>query len=337
MTISVIDDLMKAITYAEYGGPAVLELTTVDKPTPGNDDVLIDIHAASLNKGDCHLMRGKPMFIRLLYGGLLRPDDPFLGMDIAGTVQVVGTDVTAFQPGDEVIGNVSECGNGSFAEYVCAPAETLVSKPPDVSFVDAAAIPTAAVSALQGLRDVGGIQSGADVLIHGASGGVGTFAVQLARARGATVAGVCSAEKVDLVESLGADRVINYEETDVRANEERYDLILDTAAAHSFRTYRRLLKPGGRYVMVGGPARRFLKTAMLGPLVSRIGNRTYGTFEMTPAVNDLSVLADHLADGTVTPAIDRTFPLSETADAIRYLEDGQARGKVVITTGADAA
>ena len=328
---------MKAITHTEYGGPTVLAVTTVDEPTPGDGEVLIDIHATSLNKGDCHLMRGKPVFIRLLYGGLLRPSDPVLGMDIAGTVQAVGTDVTAFRPGEEVIGNVSECGNGGFAEYVCTPAETLVSKPSDVSFVDAAAIPTAAVSALQGLRDVGEIQSGDDVLIHGASGGVGTFAVQLARARGATVTGVCSAEKVDLVESLGTDRVINYEEADVTADGERYDLILDTAAAHPLRAYRRILKPGGRYVMVGGPARRFLKTAMLGPLASRIGSRAYGTFEMAPDVDDMSVLADHLADGTVTPAIDRTFPLSETAAAIRYLENGRARGNVVVTPGGDAA
>ena len=324
---------MKAVTRSRYGGPEELEIAEVAAPTPEADEVLLHVEAVSVNAGDWHLLRGSPLFIRLLYGGLLRPNTAILGMDVAGRVAEVGTDVTRLDLEDRVFGALPDGVLGGFAEQAKAPADTLVPIPAGVSVEAAAAVPTTGMSALQALRDDGALSAGDDILVHGASGGVGSFAVQLARAMGATVTGVCSGAKVDLVESLGVDRVVDYQSTDVTAQGRRYDLIVDTAAAHSLRAYRRILKPGGRYVMVGGPAGRFVKTATLGPLLSCLGSRTYGTFAMTPNVGDLTVLADHLADGTVVPALDRTFTLAETADAIRYLEDGRARGKVVVTPG----
>lgn len=322
---------MKAVTSDTYGGPAVLRFEDVDRPSPNADQVLIDVAAASLNAGDSHLLRGTPVFIRLIYGGLLRPDDPILGMDVAGTVQAVGDDVTAFESGDEVIANVSESGHGGFAEYVTAPATALVSKPAGVTFEEGAAVPTAGVTSHQALRDDGALQAGEEVLVHGASGGVGTFAVQLATARGADVTGVCSTPKVETVREIGADNVVDYTETDVTAGDRRYDVIVDTAAAHPLRAYTGILRDGGRYVMVGGPASRFLRTLLFGRLLSMTGSKSLGTMEMAVDRTDLATVVDRLADGTVSPVVDRTFPLQETPTAIEYLESGRATGKVVIS------
>jgi NADPH:quinone reductase-like Zn-dependent oxidoreductase len=321
---------MHAVVQSVYGGPEVLELTAVERPTPDDDEALVRVVAASVGAGDWHLMRGTPFLIRLIYGGYRRPKFPTPGVDIAGEVEAVGRNVTAFQPGDEVIGDLSEHGFGGFAEYVRVPATALVSKPATVSFEAAAASPTSGVAALQALRDVGGLRAGEHVLVNGASGGVGTFAVQIARHLGAEVTGVCSTAKMELVRSIGADHVIDYTETDITTAGTQYDLILDTAGSHSLRAYGRALTPTGRYVMVGGPTSRFLTALVLGPVLSRTGRQEFGGFSLKANTDDLAFVAGLLESGDVTPVIDRRYELREVPEAIRYLEDGRARGKVVI-------
>lgn len=323
---------MHAVIQSEYGGPEVLEYTDVERPTPADDEALVRIIAASVGAGDWHLMRGTPFLVRLVYGGYRRPKFPTPGVDIAGRIEAVGRNVTAFQPGDEVIADLSEHGFGGFAEYVCVPATALVSKPATVPFEAAAAVPTSAVAALQALRDTGRLQAGEHVLINGASGGVGTFAVQIAKHLGAEVTGVCSTAKMELVRSIGADHVIDYTETDVTTAGVEYDLILDTAGSHSMSAYRRALTPTGRYVMVGGPTGRFLRALILGPVLSMPSNRKFGGFNLTADREDLAFVTELLESGDLTPVIDRRYELREVPEAIRYVEDGRAKGKVVITS-----
>lgn len=322
---------MHTITRARYGGPDVLEYEQVARPTPEAGEVRIDVRFAALNAADWHLMRGSPFFIRFLYGGLRRPDDG-LGSDVAGIVDAVGEAVTAFEPGDVVAADLSEHGFGGFAEAVCVPADAVVPVPDGVSLGDAAAVPTAGLTALQALRDDGCVDAGQSVLVHGASGGVGSFAVQIAKWMGATVTGVCSTGKVETVRALGADHVVDYEREDVTRGDRRFDLIVDAAATHPIRAYRRILRPGGRYVLVGAPARRFLTAAFVGPIVSRLRDVHVTTFEMHVSTADLATLLGLVADGTITPVIDRTYPLREAATAIDYLESGAVRGKVLLST-----
>lgn len=321
---------MNAIVAPKYGSPDVLRYETVPTPTPATDEVLIGVHAAGVNAADWHLLRADPLLVRLSFG-LRKPKHPILGADVAGRVEAVGAAVTEFEPGDAVFGDLSDSGHGGFAEYVCAEADALAPKPTNLSYVEAAASPLAGVTALQGLRDEGGIQNGDDVLITGASGGVGTFAVQLAKTDGATVTGVCSSAKVELVHSLGADHVVDYEEDDFTAREERYDLIFDAGAYRSVRAVRRLLRPDGRYVFVGGANRRLFEAMLLGPVLSALDGRSLGNFMATPNREDLLELRDRIESGDISPVIDREFPLADVPAAIQYLEEGRARGKVVIS------
>ncbi|MFC5369064.1 NAD(P)-dependent alcohol dehydrogenase [Salinirubrum litoreum] len=323
---------MHAIVQLTYGGPEVLSFTTVEKPVPDDDEVLVRVVAASVGVGDWHLMRGSPLLVRLVYGGYRRPKFPTVGVDVAGSVEAVGRNVTGFVVGDAVLADLSEHGFGGFAEYVCVPATALVRKPASVPFEMAATIPTSAVAALQALRDAGQLQAGEHVLINGASGGVGTFAVQIAKYLGAEVTGVCSTAKADLVRSIGADHVVDYTTTDVTTAGTQYDLIVDTAGSHPMRAYRRVLTPTGRYVMVGGPTRRFVSAMLGGPLLSAIGTQRFGGFTLQPDPADLAFVAQLLESDDVTPVVDRQYPLREVPEAIRYLEAGHATGKVVITS-----
>jgi NADPH:quinone reductase-like Zn-dependent oxidoreductase len=322
---------MKAMVRDRYGGPEILRLDEVPIPKPRADEVLVRVRAASVNAGDRHLMRGTPFLVRLMVGGLLRPSQSGLGLDVAGEVETVGPNVEGFHPGDAVYGDLAEHAFGAFAEYVCAPEEAFAPKPSQLTFAEAAAVPVAGVTALQGLRDEGQIQAGHAVLVNGASGGVGTFAVQIARAFGATVTGVCRRGKRGLVHALGADRVIDYTKEDVTKRDERYDLILDTAAHRSPLAYRRILAPDGVYVMVGGSMFRLFQTLAFGLTVGRTSGHRLTTLMANPSSEDLRVLSDFLEEGAVTPVIDRRFSLEEVPEAIRYLESGRVRGKVVVT------
>jgi NADPH:quinone reductase-like Zn-dependent oxidoreductase len=255
---------------------------------------------------------------------------------MATTTTEVGRDVTDFEAGDAVLGDLSEHGFGGFAEYVCVPETALVGKPASVPFETAAAIPTSAVAALQALRDAGEVQAGEYVLVNGASGGVGTFAVQIAEHLGAEVTGVCSTAKADLVRSIGADHVVDYTQTDVTTAGAQYDLVVDTAGSHPLRAWRRVLTPTGRYVMIGGPTRRFVSAMLGGPVLSAIGTQRFGGFTLDPDPADLAFVAQLLESSDVTPVVDRRYPLREVSEAIRYLESGQATGKVVITSDTPA-
>jgi NADPH:quinone reductase-like Zn-dependent oxidoreductase len=305
----------------------VLQFNEVARPTPADNEVLIKLHAASVNPVDLHLMRGKPFFLRLMSGGLRAPKRKIPGHDIAGRVEAVGKNVTRFNPGDAVFG---AC-RGAFAEYVCAMEDKLARKPANSSFEDAAAVPVAALTALQGLRDKGRIQPGQKVLVDGASGGVGTFAVQIAKSFGAEVTAVCSTRNVDTARSLGADHVIDYTREDFTKSGQRYDLILGANAHHSIFDYSRALTQDGIYVMAGGGGIQALQVALLGPLLSRIGRKKMCFFIAKINQKDLVFLADLLAARKVVPVIDRRYPLSATAEALRYLAEGHAQGKIVIT------
>jgi NADPH:quinone reductase-like Zn-dependent oxidoreductase len=318
--------LMKAIVYHTYGSPDVLKLEEVEKPTPQDNEVLVKVHAASANAADWHLLRGDPFLLRL-NSGLLKPKNTILGADIAGRVEAVGSTVTQFQPGDEVFGTM----RGGFAEYVCAREDALVLKPANLSFEEAAAVPMAAVTALQGLREKGQIQPGQKVLINGASGGVGTFAVQIAKSFGADVTGVCSTRNVDMVRSIGADQVIDYTQEDFTKNGQRYDLILAANGYHPISDYKRALSPKGMYVMTGGSMAQMFQAMLLGPLISMTGRKKMGNLLMKPNTKDLVFMKELLEGGKVVPVIDRRYPLGETAEALRYLEEGHTQGKVVIT------
>jgi NADPH:quinone reductase-like Zn-dependent oxidoreductase len=318
---------MKAIVHTQYGSPNVLQLKEVEKPTPSEGRVLVKIHAASANPLDWHEMRGAP-FIARLQGGLRKPKDPRLGADIAGRVEAVGNGVTQFKPGDEVFG----ANAGGFAEYASFPEHRLAIKPANISFEQAAAVPVAAITALQGLRDKGKIQSGQEVLVNGASGGVGTFAVQIAKSFGTEVTGVCSSRNLDMVRSIGADRAIDYTKEDFTRNGQRYDIIYDAVGNRSVSDYKRALRPQGTCVIAGfSGLSRLFEHAFLGPLRSTTGNKKVGLMGIAKInQKDLVFLKEHIEAGKVVPVIDRRYPLSETADAIRYLEEGHARGKVII-------
>ena len=321
---------MKAIVNTTYGSPDVLQLKEVEKPTPSDHEVLVKVHAASAAAGDWHLLRAKPFLMRFTYG-LLKPKHTILGAAVAGQVEVIGSNVTQFQPGDEVFGDLSGCGSGAFAEYVSVPENVLAMKPTRLTFEEAATVPVSAVTALQGLRDQGLIQPGQKVLINGASGGVGTFAVQIAKAFGAEVTAVCSTRNVDMVRSIGADHVIDYTQEDFTQNGHRYDLILAANGFHPIWAYQHALSPQGRYVMTGGSNTQMFQAMLLGPWLSRNGSQKMGNLLAKPNQRDLMCMKELLEEGKVVPEIDRRYPLRETAEAIRYLEKGHAQGKVVIT------
>lgn len=321
---------MKAIARSAYGSAAVLKLEAVDKPVVSDQGVLVKVHATSVNAGDWHLMRGTPFIVRLIYGGLPQPKVKILGFDVAGCVVAVGQAVTQFKPGDEVFGDLSECGFGAFAEYVCAPESALVLKPDTTSFEQAAAIPGAALAALQGLRDCGHLQPGQKVLINGASGGVGSFAVQIAKAFGAEVTALCSTQKIDKVKLLGADQVIDYTQVDVTQSGIDYDLILDAAAYRSVFDYFSILKPGGTYVLIGGSTARFFQILLFGSLISKFSRRKVTALTSTPNQSDLQLLRDWLASRTIAPLIDHIYSLDELPAAIGKLEQRQVTGKVVV-------
>lgn len=324
---------MKAVVYRKYGPPDVLKLEEIPKPVPNGDEALVKVQAASLNAYDWHLLRADPFLVRLMGGGLLKPKNIILGADIAGQVEAVGGNVKQFQPGDAVFGDTAAAGNGGFAEYVSVPERLLAPKPVNLSFEEAAAVPMAAVTALQGLRDKGKIQPRHKVLINGASGGVGSFAVQLARWLGADVTAVCSTGKMDLARSLGADHIIDYTREDFTRNGRRYDLIFAVNGYHPIAAYKRALAPGGVYVMAGGSTAQIMQGMLLGPWMSLIGGKTMGMVAAKPNQGDLLILKELLEAGKVYPVIDRQYPLVEVPDALRYLEEGHARGKVVIAVG----
>ncbi len=322
---------MKAIVQTEYGSTDMLSLKEIDKPVVTDNGVLVRIRAASVNAGDWHLMRGTPFLARLMFGGILKPKIQILGMDVAGCVEAVGKNVTQFQVGDEVFGDLSESGFGAFAEYVCAAEATLVLKPKNISFEQAGAVPAAALTALQGLRDCGQIQSGQKVLINGASGGVGSFAVQIAKAFGAAVTAVCSTNKMEMVRSLGADHIIDYTQADVTKNGQQYDLILDAAAYRSVFDYSPILKHESTYVLIGGSTPRLFQVLLFGSAISRIMRRKVKCFIVKPDQSDLIILKDLIESGKILPFIDRTYSLSEVPAAINSLEQRQVRGKVTIS------
>jgi len=326
---------LKAIVCSKYGTPPeVLQLKEVDTPIPEDDEILVKIHAASLNAGDLVMLKGKSLMIRLM-NGLRKPKYKIIGDDIAGTVESVGSNVTMFQPGDEVFG-ISNFG--AFAEYVCVPEDKFFEwsalKPANISFEEAATIPMAAATALKGLRDKGQIQTGQRVLINGASGGVGTFAVQIAKNFGANVTGVCSTGKMDMVRSIGADHVIDYTQEDFTRSGKQYDLILDVAAYRSIFNYKRVLSSKGIYVCTGGSMGKWIQAMFLGPLISIRGSKKLGSAGIAqPNHEDFLYLKELLETSKVVPVIDRSYPLVEIVEAFKYLEEGHARGKVVITMG----
>lgn len=322
---------MQAIVYRCYGPPTVLHLESIAKPAPKDNEVLVRVHAASVNPLDWHYMRGTPYLVRL-EAGLGAPTDPRMGVDFAGTVEAVGRSVTRFKPGDEVFGG----RHGAFAEYVSVREDrAVVLKPANVSFEQAASTPIAALTALQALRDKGALRAGQKVLINGASGGVGTFAVQIAKALGAEVTGVCSTRNVEMVRSLGADRVLDYTKEDYTRGDQQYDLILDTVGNHSLLDNRRALAPRGIFVIAGGPTHGNwigpmavpLRALLLSPWVSQ----SFRPFLAQLNRDDLTVVSELMQAGKLTPAIDRRYPLSEVPAAIAYLEEGHARGKVIIS------
>jgi NADPH:quinone reductase-like Zn-dependent oxidoreductase len=322
---------VKAITYESYGPPEVLQVKEVEKPTPKDDEVLVKIHAASVNAYDWHLLTADIFLVRLMGGGLLRPKNTMLGADIAGRIEAAGSNVKQFRPGDDVFGDISASGNGGFAEYSSVPENLLALKPTILTFEEAAAVPMAAITALQGLRDQGHIQPGQKVLIQGASGGVGTFAVQIAKSFGAEVTAVCSARNLDQAHSLGADHVIDYTREDFTKSGQQYDLILAVNGYHPLSAYRRALTPQGFYVMAGGSMSQIFQATLLGSWMSKAGGRQMGYVSAKPNQEDLAHVRGLLEAGKVVPVIERRYPLSETAEALRHLGGGHARGKVVIT------
>jgi NADPH:quinone reductase-like Zn-dependent oxidoreductase len=321
---------MKAIAQDTYGSPEILKLREIDTPDVGDDEALVRVQAAGVDRGVWHLMTGLPYLTRLAFG-LRAPKNPVLGMDVAGVVEAVGKNVTRFRPGDEVFG----VGKGAFAEYACAPEDKLAPKPENLTFEQAAVVAISGLTALQGLRDQGRVEPGQEVLIVGASGGVGTFAVQVAKALGAHVTGVCSPTKLDMVRSIGADQVIDYTREDFADGEHRYDVILDIGGSSSLKRLRHALTPRGTLVIVGGEGggrwlgvvNRLLRAHLLFPFVSQ----KLRTFVSSENQEDMIFLKDLIESGKVTSVIDRTYPLAEVPEAIRYLKEGHVRGKVVIT------
>jgi NADPH:quinone reductase-like Zn-dependent oxidoreductase len=323
---------MKAAVYTEYGPPDVVEIKDLEKPVPSDDEVLIAIRAASVNALDMHAVSGTPFLVRMMFG-LRRPKDSRLGVDVAGVVEAVGKNITEFKPGDAVFGNC----RGAFAEYRCAPASALVMKPEGVTFEQAASLPVAGFTAMQALRK-GGIRSGQTVLVNGAGGGVGSFAVQIAKSFGARVTGVTSARNADFVRAIGADQIIDYTREDFAQLGHRYDLILDCYATRSLLTCRRLLNPNGAYVVIGGPMGRAIDPLLLAikcPVLSWFGSRKLHVLFARRSKDDLATLIGLVKDGKIAPAIDRRYRLSEIRDALRHLMEGNVRGKISVTMDPD--
>ena len=321
---------MKAVVYRCYGSPEVLEYTDVEKPTPADDEVLVKVVAAAVNPLDWHYMRGEPYIIRLIGAGIGAPTDSRIGVDFAGIVEAVGASVTEYKPGDEVFGG----STGAFAQYLTVRADRgFAMKPSKLSFAHAASVGIAGVTAIQALRDHGNLQPGDEVLINGASGGVGTFAVQIAKSMGAVVTGVCSTRNVAMVSALGADHVIDYKKENYIEGGKKYDLVIDMVGNHSLLSHEDVLTPDGRFVIVGGASGNWL-----GPLVRPIGAKLIAPFVdqefsmimATLAKSDMEALAELMNSGQLTPVLDKRFKLSETADAITYSETGRARGKIII-------
>ena len=321
---------MKAFVYTKYGSPEVLKFEEVQKPVPEDDEVLIKIHAAAITAGDVIVLKGEP-FVTRFATGLRKPKNTIPGKEMAGRIETVGRNVTQFQPGDEVFGDLSVASWGAFAEYVSVPETAIALKPDNLTFEQAAAVPESAVVALQGLRDKGKIQPGQKVLINGASGGVGSFAVQIAKAFGSEVTAVCSTKNLEMARSIGADHVIDYTKKDFTQNGQQYDLILAANGYHPISDYRRALSPQGIYVATGGTMTQSLQATMMGPFISMTGSKTMGGMMVKPNQNDLVFIKDLIEAGKVTPVIDRCYPLSEVVEAFRYIGAGHAQGKVVIT------
>ena len=321
---------MKAIVCTKYGLRDGLQLKEVEKPTPKNNEVLVKVHAASINAADLELLRGTPLLIRL--GAPLKPICKILGSDIAGRVEAVGRNIKQFQPGDEIFSDLSGCGWGAFAEYVCVPENALTLKPASMTFEEAATLPQAAILALQGLRNKRQIQPGQKVLINGAGGGVGTFAVQIAKSFGAEVTGVDSTGKLDMVRSIGADKVIDYTQEDFTKSGKHYDLILDVVAYRSIFDYKRALSPKGICIFVGGSMVTVFLAMLLSPWISMTGSKKIGILMWKPnKKEDLVFIKELFETGKLVPVIDRRYPLSKVAEALRYLEEGDVQGKLVIT------
>lgn len=321
---------MKAIFYDKYGPPEVLKLIEMEKPIPKDNQVLVKVQASSVNYGNLVLLKGEPYLARLAFG-LRKPKYTIPGGDIAGQIEAVGKDVKQFQVGDNVFGDLSGCGWGGFAEYVAVPENVLALKPASISFEEAAAVPMAAVTALQALRDKGQIQSGQKVLINGASGGVGTFAVQIAKSFGAEVTGVCSTRNLDILRSIGADHVIDYTEEDFTKKTQSFDLILAVNGYHPISAYKRALNSHGRYVMVGGGGAQLTEAMVQGPLISLTGKKKMSNMLQRANQNDLVFIKELLEFGKVKPVIDRSYKLNEVPEALRYFEEGHSQGKIVIT------
>ena len=321
---------MKAIVYHNYGSPDELKLAEVAKPAVGDDELLVKVRATGANAADWRFLRADPFFVRFI-AGLFKPKNKILGADVAGVVEAVGKDVTQFRPGDAVYGELAGHGFGGFAEYVSAPEHVWASKPANLTFEQTAAVPMAAVTALQGLRDIGQIKAGDNVLINGASGGVGTFAVQIAKGFGATVTAVCSTSKMEQARVLGADRVIDYTREDFTQSGELYDLIFSANGNRSLSDYIGALTPTGRYVMAGGSMSQMFSAILLGPIKSKKGGKTIRDFTAKASQKDLIFLNGWLEAGKIVPMVDRCYPLAETAEAMRYLEAGHAKGKIVVT------
>jgi NADPH:quinone reductase-like Zn-dependent oxidoreductase len=324
---------MKSVVYTKYGPPDVIELRDVDQPSPLDDEVLVEVHAASVNAYDWHHLTADVFLIRLMGGGLLKPKLTTLGADISGRIISVGKGITRFKAGDEVFG-FAKGGRGGFAEFVCAREKSQVLKPSNVSFEEAAAAPMAALTALQGVRDLGQVEPGDKVLIHGASGGVGTFAVQIAKSLGANVTAVCSSGNVEIARSIGADQVIDYNHEDFSRNGELYDMILVANGERSINDYKRSLKPGGICVLAGGGSGSIIKM-LISPLqewwVLKTENKKISSFLAKINQNDLAYLKELLESGQIKPVIDRRYDLSDAAEALRYLGEGHAKGKVIVT------
>ena len=321
---------MKAIVYSSYGSPEVLEVQEVEKPVPADDEVLIKVCASSINVEDLDYLKGNSWAVRML--GLFRPKYNILGFDVTGIIEAVGKDITKFKPGDKVMGDLFNFGFGAFAEYVCAPEKALVHKPVNMTFQEAASVPSRAVLAIQGLRSKRPLHPKQNVLINGAGGGVGPFAIQIAKFFGAEVTAVDGAAKIDMLRSIGADHVINYSKQDFTKNGQQYDLILDIAAHHSILDYRRALAPNGIYSLVGGSRSAIFQTVFLGTLFSLFGKKKIGIIPWKPNnKEDLQYVLELIESEKIKPVIDRCYPLAEAAEAFRYFEKGQPRGKVVIT------
>lgn len=322
---------MKAIVRTAYGPPEVLRIQEVDKPVPSGDEVLVRVHASSVNMADVDYLLGRPKVARL-GTGLRAPKNRGLGLDVAGVVEAVGETVTRFRPGDEVFGDLTEHGFGAFAEHVCATQGAFAPKPAGLTFEEAAAVPQAGVMAMQGLRGKRPVRPGQRVLINGAGGNIGPFAVQIAKSFGAEVTGVDSAEKLDFLRSIGADHVIDYVQVDYTATGQQYDRILDVAAYRAIRDSRRALRPKGVYVAVPGSIKGLFQSGIVGPLASMLDGRRMGMLVWKPFNGtDVALLTQLLESGAVVPVIDRAYPLSEVREALRYQDEGRARGKVVIT------